>query len=63
MEETRHAWLFVTPVHAGFPSPAEDYREGKLDLNELVIQHPEATFYVRVAGDSMHRAGIDAGEF
>jgi DNA polymerase V len=62
MEETRSAWLFVTPVHAGFPSPADDYRENTLDLNELVIQHPEATFYVQVAGDSMCLAGIDTGD-
>jgi len=62
MEETRQAWLFVTPVHAGFPSPADDYKENKLDLNELVIRHPEATFYVRVSGDSMRQAGIDAGD-
>jgi len=62
MEETHVAWLFVTPVHAGFPSPADDYRENKLDLNELVIQHPEATFYVRVSGDSMRLAGIDTGD-
>ena len=62
MEESGHAWIFVTPVHAGFPSPAEDYREKRLDLNELVIQHPEATFYVRVSGDSMCLAGIDTGD-
>ncbi|MCG2775678.1 MAG: translesion error-prone DNA polymerase V autoproteolytic subunit, partial [Desulfobacterales bacterium] len=45
-------------VSAGFPSPADDYIQGRLDLNELMIQHPAATFFVRVAGDSMIGAGI-----
>jgi len=46
------------PVAAGFPSPADDYLEGRLDLNEYFIRHPAATFYVRVSGDSMRGAGI-----
>ncbi|MEZ5584118.1 MAG: translesion error-prone DNA polymerase V autoproteolytic subunit [Candidatus Competibacteraceae bacterium] len=50
--------LYASRVAAGFPSPAEDYVEGQLDLNEHLIQHPAATFYVRVAGDSMRGAGI-----
>jgi len=54
--------LVTSLLHAGFPSPADDYRETVLDLNALVIQHPEATFYVRVTGDSMHDAGIRAGD-
>ena len=45
-------------VPAGFPSPADDYLEDKLDLNEYLIKHPAATFFVRVAGDSMINAGI-----
>ncbi len=49
-------------VQAGFPSPAEDYVEKHLDLNELVIRHPAATFYVRVEGDSMRDAGIYSGD-
>ncbi|HEY0079549.1 MAG TPA: S24 family peptidase [Pyrinomonadaceae bacterium] len=40
-------------VPAGFPSPAEDYVEGRIDLNRDLIKHPLATFYLRVAGDSM----------
>ncbi len=40
-------------VPAGFPSPAEDYVEGRIDLNRDLIKHPLATFYVRVEGDSM----------
>ncbi len=51
--------LFATGVSAGFPSPAEDYLENKLDLNELLIQNQAATFFVRVNGDSMIGAGIN----
>lgn len=54
--------LFAVPVHAGFPSPAEDYLEQSLDLNEALIQHPAATFFVRVDGDSMKGAGIRRGD-
>lgn len=45
-------------VQAGFPSPAQDYVEQTLDLNELCIQHPAATYFVRARGDSMVGAGI-----
>jgi DNA polymerase V len=45
--------LILARVPAGFPSPAEDYIEGRIDLNRDLIRHPFATFYVRVAGDSM----------
>ncbi|MBA3036641.1 MAG: translesion error-prone DNA polymerase V autoproteolytic subunit [Desulfobacterium sp.] len=54
--------LFMVPVTAGFPSPAEDYIEGKLDLNKYLIKHPAATFFVKVAGDSMIDAGIHPGD-
>lgn len=50
--------LFSGGVSAGFPSPAEDYTDRKLDLNELLIKNPAATFFVRVEGDSMTGAGI-----
>lgn len=50
--------LFACSVSAGFPSPADDYIEGRLDLNELMVPNPAATFFVRVAGDSMIGAGI-----
>ena len=45
--------LILTRVPAGFPSPAEDYIEGRIDLNRELIRNPLATFYVRVSGDSM----------
>lgn len=44
--------LFTERVPAGFPSPAQDYIEQILDLNELCISHPAATFFVRVEGES-----------
>ena len=51
-----------TMVSAGFPSPADDYIEGKLDLNEHLIKHPTATFFVRAAGESMTKVGIHHGD-
>lgn len=54
--------LFSHSVRAGFPSPADDYIEQSLDLNEHVIQHPAATYYVRAQGDSMMRLGIHNGD-
>ncbi len=49
-------------VQAGFPSPAEDHIERSLDLNELIVKHPAATFFVRVEGDSMRDAQIQSGD-
>ena len=54
--------LFTERVAAGFPSPADDYLEGPLDLNKHLIRHPAATFFVRVTGDSMIGAGIHSGD-
>ena len=54
--------MFIVTVPAGFPSPAEDYVEGPLDLNRHLIPHPAATFFVRVSGDSMIGAGIHSGD-
>jgi DNA polymerase V len=50
--------LYLSSVSAGFPSPADDYIENKLDLNELLVLHPSATFFTRVNGNSMIEAGI-----
>jgi DNA polymerase V len=50
--------LFSGKVTAGFPSPADDYVEKTLDLNELLVQKPAATFFVRAQGESMLGAGI-----
>lgn len=54
--------LFLCGVSAGFPSPADDYIDKRLDLNELLIRNPPATFFVKVAGDSMKDAGINDGD-
>ena len=53
--------FFLSRIYAGFPSPADDYLDKKLDLNEFLIRHPAATFFVRVKGDSMINAGIHTG--
>ena len=53
---------FDAGVSAGFPSPADDYMHAKLDLNQLLVEHPSATYYVRVNGDSMLGAGIVSGD-
>lgn len=54
--------LFQSRVSAGFPSPADDYIERYLDLNELLIQHPSSTFLARAQGDSMIEIGIHCGD-
>jgi DNA polymerase V len=54
--------LFDAAVPAGFPSPAADYEQDALDLNKYLVSNPAATFFVRVAGDSMIGAGIHAGD-
>lgn len=49
-------------IHAGFPSPAQDYMELAIDLNKELIKHPASTFYGRVVGDSMKDEGIEEGD-
>jgi DNA polymerase V len=49
-------------IVAGFPSPAEDYLENMLDLNQTLIKNPSATFFGRVKGTSMRDAGVDPGD-
>lgn len=50
--------LFLTPAACGFPSPAQDYVEQAIDLNQHCVSHPAATFYVRASGHSMVEQGI-----
>ncbi|NUF50096.1 translesion error-prone DNA polymerase V autoproteolytic subunit [Gilliamella sp. ESL0250] len=57
-----HLSLVDIPVRAGFPSPADDYLETKLDLTEHLVKHPSATYYIKVAGDSMIGYGIFNGD-
>ncbi len=54
--------LFNAAVPAGFPSPAADYEQDRLDLNKHLVKNPAATFFVRVTGDSMIGAGIHDGD-
>jgi len=54
--------VFLDKVSAGFPSPATDYMENKLDLNEYLIKHPAATFIVKANGSSMVNADIYSGD-
>ena len=54
--------VFLDKISAGFPSPATDYMENKLDLNEYLIKPPAATFIVKASGPSMVEAGISSGD-
>ena len=58
----KHISPLFESVSAGFPSPATDYMENKLDLNEHLIKHPAATFIVKANGISMIEAGISSGD-
>jgi DNA polymerase V len=60
--KTEYIPIFLESVSAGFPSPADDYLEGRLDLNEYLVRNPSATFFLRVTGDSMIDAGIHSGD-
>ena len=54
--------LYSNTVCAGFPSPATDYLEGEIDLNNYLIKNPLATFIVKSQGNSMLQAGIHSGD-
>lgn len=54
--------LLESRISAGFPSSAENYIDKVLDLNELLIKHPSATYFIRVKGDSMINAGIKSND-
>ncbi len=58
----RLAHILLLPVRAGFPSPADDFADKPLDLHELLIAHPAATYFARIQGDSMKHAGIREGD-
>jgi len=57
-----HLPFFKGGVRAGFPSPADDYLESNIRLQDLLVEHPAATFLVRIEGDSMKGAGIHDGD-
>ena len=54
--------LLPQAVYAGFPSPGEDYVEPSLNLHDLVVAHPNSTYFIRVSGASMNGACIRAGD-
>ena len=55
-------WLAEEGISAGFPSPADDFKEVRISLDKELVKNKEATFYARVEGDSMIGAGIDDGD-
>ncbi|WP_165076077.1 MULTISPECIES: translesion error-prone DNA polymerase V autoproteolytic subunit [unclassified Desulfovibrio] len=54
--------LYLSPVSAGFPSAAEDYIDGQINLHELIVRNPASTFFLRTSGDSMLGVGIHDGD-
>ena len=55
-------WLVEQGISAGFPSPAEDFKEIRISLDRELVKNKEATFYARDSGDSMVGAGLDDGD-
>tara|TARA_B100001769_G_C22039487_1_gene558650 strand:+ start:105 stop:536 length:432 start_codon:yes stop_codon:yes gene_type:complete len=55
-------WLVEQGISAGFPSPADDFKESRISLDKELVKNKESTFYARVSGDSMFGAGIDDGD-
>ena len=55
-------WLIEQGISAGFPSPADDFKEVRISLDKELVRNKEATFYARVSGDSMIDAGLDDGD-
>lgn len=56
-------WSIPVTVQCGFPSPADDHQHQRLDVSKLLVQQPDATFFMRVRGPSMRDAGIDEGDY
>ena len=55
-------WLAEEGISAGFPSPADDFKEIRISLDKELVKNKEATFYAKVSGDSMIGAGLDDGD-
>lgn len=63
LDALKRTWpLGLTPISAGFPSPAEDYADRRLDINEYLVRNPVSTFFFSVQGDSMQGAEIFNGD-
>ena len=61
-ENTLGQWLINQGISAGFPSPADDFKEIRISLDKELVKNEEATFYARVSGDSMQGAGLENGD-
>lgn len=61
-ENSMGQWLIEQGISAGFPSPADDFKEVRISLDNELVKNKEATFYARVSGDSMIGAGLDDGD-
>ena len=61
-ENTLGQWLIDQGISAGFPSPADDFKEIRISLDKELVKNEEATFYARVSGDSMQGAGLENGD-
>jgi DNA polymerase V len=61
-EDTIGQWLVEEGISAGFPSPADDFKEVRISLDKELVKNKEATFYARVNGDSMIGAGLEDGD-
>ncbi len=55
-------WLVEQGISAGFPSPADDFKEVRISLDKELVRNQESTFYARVSGNSMENAGLSDGD-
>lgn len=62
VEDSQKLPLFLSSVQAGWPSPADDYIDEEINLHELAVRNPAATFFLRAAGESMLGVGIHDGD-
>ena len=61
-ENSLGQWLIEQEISAGFPSPADDFKEIRISLDKELVKNKEATFYARVSGNSMENAGLSDGD-
>ena len=61
-EESLGQWLVEQGISAGFPSPADDFKEVRISLDKELVRNIESTFYARVSGESMEGAGLSDGD-
>ena len=61
-EQQKSLYLAQEGISAGFPSPADEFKELRISIDQEVVRNEEATFYARVSGESMQGAGLDDGD-